>query len=421
MDASTIYFQEEIDIEIGGKEVRIEISATEAGNIETEVIDSPQYSVSFEFSENIENLTGTTINGDEVELKNVIAAIGLQVDNSEGSYQFVSDVPAVSEVKIDGTDGYVSYEGEQVSVKFDILGLKHFIPHNAVDSITLIERDGWRAEASPVDNLDERIEYIKSHKILVRTAEVVITIDEPGCISHQLSQSREKLEDLLTLSGFVQGVGPSFVRAELVSISDESVEDVNNGLRYTQLWSTQGDIGGAFNTNRLVWGNEFTRYLDTAYDNYDYHVKEEIRFRYALGYYWDALNSTRPVEGRYLSVCSAIELLAKRYSDLYKQQSGTQDKIEFLIDELGIETEDLADFAGTSDRAVSSKYFYSYSRQYVVHGDNNPRWDELRDDFEAALRLLQRILRNQLVGSLEDGSEYNELTEITPNEFVEFE
>ncbi|MCO8268832.1 hypothetical protein NKF06_20205, partial [Haloferax sp. AB510] len=180
-------------------------------------------------------------------------------------------------------------------------------------------------------------------------------------------------------------------------------------------------IGGAFKTERLVWGNEFLQYLDVAYNNYNSHVQDELRLRHVLGYYWDALNSTRPVEGRYLSVCSAIELLAKRYSDLYNQQSRTRDRIEYLVNELQVETDDLADFAGTSDRAASSTYFYSFSRQYVVHGDNNPTWSELRDDFEAALTLLQRIIRNQLVGPLDDESRFNQLYGIDPKGVVEFE
>jgi len=132
------------------------------------------------------------------------------------------------------------------------------------------------------------------------------------------------------------------------------------------------------------------------------------------------LNSTRPVEGRYLSVCSAIELLAKRYSDLYNQQSRTQDRIEYLVDRLGVETEDLAEFAGTTKKSLSSVYFYSHSRQYVVHGDNNPTWRELRNDFEAALTLLQRIIRNQLIGSIDELSNYDELANIEPTAFVDF-
>ncbi|WP_152418715.1 MULTISPECIES: hypothetical protein [Halorubrum] len=421
MDASTPYFQETVNLDIYDKDVHAEVSLSEAGNIDVEVINSPQFGVSSEFSENIGAIGGTTLDGDGVEFSNVIVSLGLQSSRNKASHRYISSLSPPSEIEIDGSGGYVSYEGEEVSVQFDVLGFKPFIPHNAVDEIELINRDSWQVTASSVNEIDERIDFIKSHKTLLRTAEVVVTLDIPGCISHQVDQAREKLSDVLSLAGFVQGMGPNFVRGEVISINGEPPDTVDNGIRFTKMWSTQGDIGGAFKSERLVWGNEFPQYLDVAYDNYDSYVQDELQLRHVLGYYWDALNSTRPVEGRYLSVCSAIELLAKRYSDLFKQQSRTQDRIEYLVDELEVETDDLTDFAGTSDRAVSSTYFYSYSRQYVVHGDNNLTWSELRDDFEAALTLLQRIIRNQLVGPVEEESGFNELVDISPKGVVEFE
>jgi len=419
MDASSEYFQEKMELDIMEKKTPIKTSLTESGNILINVLDSPQFNISSEFSRDIATIKGRTLDGANVEVSNTVVSLGLQLKN-EGGYQYIDSISSPFKIEIDGTNEYVSYENENISIKFDVLGFKPFDPQILTDKIELIDRETWSAVASPVDGIDDRIEFIKSNKIFVRTAEVVITLDKPGCIAHQVDAAREKIEKLLELSGFVQGVRPNFVRAELVGVDDEPPDSVRDGLRYEILWATQGDIGGLFKTKRLVWGNEFPQYLNAAYENYDSHVQNELKLKNVLGYYWDALNSTRPVEGRYLSVCSAIELLAKRYSDLYNQQSRTQDRIEYLVDRLGVETEDLAEFAGTTKKSLSSVYFYSHSRQYVVHGDNNPTWRELRNDFEAALTLLQRIIRNQLIGSIDELSNYDELANIEPTAFVDF-
>ncbi|MCO8266567.1 hypothetical protein NKF06_08215, partial [Haloferax sp. AB510] len=236
MDASTPYFQEEMYLDILDNEVQVEVALTEAGNIDVEVIESPHFGVSPEFSENVGSIEGTTPGGDKVCLSNVVVSLGLQAGGDEGSYQFISSLSTPSEIEIDGTDGYVSYDDEEVSIQFDVLGFKHFIPHNAVDEVELINRDTWHVIASSVSDVDERIEFIKSHNILLRTAKVVITLKIPGSMSHQVTQAREKLEDLLALSGFVQGLGPSFVRGEVVGIDGKPPDSVDEGIRFAKLW-----------------------------------------------------------------------------------------------------------------------------------------------------------------------------------------
>jgi hypothetical protein len=419
MDPSSAVFQEDATVTIEGKDVPINLTLSEPGNIVVDVVSSPKYDLFGETGFHKKSVQGTTASGDTVECSNISVSLGMKAESGKKSYNYINEINAVSEITINGTNNYVSYAGEEVTISFDVLGLRHYVPHSVVDEFELINKPDLKVVATPVNDIDERIEYIKSHKSLIRTAEVKITLDIAGDIAHQVVTAVDSLSDVLSLCGFVQGIGPNYVKAELDSIDDQPAHSYQGGLRFTQLYSTQGDIGGSLASGRLAWGNDLCTYLGEAFDNYDNTVKNNLRVRQVLGYYWDAMNATRPVEGRLLSVCSGIELLAKRYSDLYNQQARTQDRIEYLIDELDVETDDLASFAGTTSKSASKKYFYSYSRHYVVHGDNNPSSDELISDFNAALTLLQRIIRNQLVGSM-DMSQFSSLNDITPSETISF-
>lgn len=419
MDPSSAVVQEDATVTIEGKDVPIKFTLSESGNIVVDVVSSPKYNLFGDTGLNKKSIQGTTPAGDIVECSNVSISLGMKAENGGKSHNYINEINSVSEVTIDGTNNYVSYSGEGVTIAFDVLGLRHYVPHSAVNEFELINKPDLKVVASPVNDLDERIEYTKSHKNLIRTAKVKVTLNTAGDIAHQVATAADSLSDVLSLCGFVQGIGPNFVRAKLDAIDGQPANSFQGGLRFTRLYSTQGDIGGALASGRLAWGNDLSIYLDEAFDNYDTRIKDDLRVRQVLGYYWDAMNATRPVEGRLLSVCSGIELLAKRYSDLYNQQARTQDRIEYLIDELDVKTDDLANFAGTTNKSASKKYFYSYSRHYVVHGDNNPSFDELISDFNAALALLQRIIRNQLIGSL-DMSQFSSLNDITPTDTISF-
>ncbi len=417
-------------IEINGKYVDIEIKVTEGGSLTVDNLESPRFDISGSFMKNF-NETFKKLRGETSD------GIPIMLSNSFVSYDLNRSVEKILplEVSIDETDNYVSQEGENVKIKFDIINQKF----SSYEGKTLIKKPKWEASGYSLEDMDDRIKYIREHKTPVRTGEIIINQrDVTGNISHQFDKAQDRLEKLLELVRFAQGVGPSYIRAEL-----ESVNSIDECLKYTKYYSTNAKIGGIFK-KELVNENNQQQYLEKAYDNFDNHIRNNLRLKMVLGYYLDAINITRSIEGRLLSVCSAIELLAKRYADYDGTSTKTRLKIEHLVDELNVETSDLAKYSITyknrkgnkgntqssrrnnensfltkikrkfspitsklftkSDNKnyVSESYFYSYSRQYVVHGDNTPTFDELKRDYFAALALLQRIIRNQLLKSYQN-------------------
>lgn len=423
MEPSSKIESVDAQIEIFDKKVDIEISITESGKIEIDILNSPQFELTSELldrelQENIKILEGTTSGESKIKISNLIALFSFRVEKDTNTK--ISQILKPRKVEIYKNADTVSHKGTDVTIKFDVICLKHIHPPTVRSNINLLSQENLKISATPLSDLNDRIEFIKSHKIPLRTIQINITQDIPGDISHQMIEAEKKLERILELAGFVQGVGPSYIRAELYSIDGEPVESRDEEIRYKKYFSNTGNIGGAFKFGHLVRGNEYTKYLDEAYEAYNDEIRDNYRLKMVLGYYWDALNITRPIQGRFLSVCSAIELLSKRYSDIRQTHSETQEKIEYLIDELNVKTQDLASHSGTYEKSSSQDYFYSYSRQFVVHGDNTPPQEELRDDFFAALTLLQRIIRNQLLDTsgLDD---YNELSELTPIEVLDFD
>lgn len=418
MKPSTKVESLEAQIEIEDKTVDIEISITEGGKIEIDVIHSPKFEPSPEIIEgklqDKGTLEGTTSDGEKIKLLNAITTFSLKI-----GYVKIAQISS-PKIEIYQNEDKNIEKGTGVKIKFDVLCLKHFHPHNVRDEITLLSQSDWKISASPLSDLDDRIEFVKSYKSPLRTIELNIAQDIPGDSSHQMDEAEKKVDKLLELAGFVQGVGPSYVRAELTSIDGDPVESRDEDVRYKKYYTESCNIGGGFKFGKIVWGDEYQEYLEEAYDSYDNEVRNDLRLNMVIGYYWDALNITRPIEGRFLSVCSAIELLSQRYSDLYETQSGTQEKIEYLIDELDVETADLANLSGTFAKSPSQDYFYQYSRIYVVHGDNNPSQEELRDDFFAALTLLQRIIRNQLLKQSKLDV-YDTLSELGPIDVIDFD
>jgi len=414
-------------IEINGKYVKVEIKVTEGGKLTVDILDSPKYDISGSFKENFSEtfrkLRGETSDG-----------IPIKLSNSFVHYKLDRSVEKILplEVSVDGSQNYVSQVGEKVKLKFDIINQKF----SSNDGKTLIKKPKWEASGYSLVDIDDRIQYIKEHKTPILTGKIIITqSDISGDISHQLYEAENRLEKLLELVRFSQGVGPSYIRAEL-----ESVNSVDESLKYIRYYSTLANIGAIFK-KKLVNENNLQQYLEKAYDNYDSHVRNGLRLKMVLGYYLDAINATRSIEGRFSSVCSAIELLARRYADYDGTSRKTRRKINHLVSELKVDVSDLAKYSITYRRkrenkgktqysrwekknsfltkikkifspitsklftktdnknCLSESYFYSYSRQYVVHGDNNPTYNELSRDYFAALALLQRIIRNQLLNS----------------------
>jgi hypothetical protein len=266
MDPSSAVFQEDATVNIEGKDVPIKLTLSESGNIGVGVVSSPKYDLFGETGFHRKSIQGTTPSGDTVECSNASISLGMKAESGKKSYDYINEINTVSEITIDGTNNYVSYAGEEVTISFDVLGLRHYVPHSAVDEFELINKPDLKVVATQVNDLDERIEYIKSHKSLIRTSEVKVTIDLAGDIAHQVATAADRLSDVLSLCGFVQGIGPNYIRAELDSIDNQPAHSYQGGLRFTRLYSTQGDIGGSLASGRLAWGNDLSTYLDEAFD-----------------------------------------------------------------------------------------------------------------------------------------------------------
>lgn len=421
MDPSSTIESLEGYLEFKNKKVEVEISITERGEIKIETLDSTKFiinNLNDFYPKHMKTMTGETKDGSQVQLSNVDIEFSSNLSNG---HSYISKVKKPTQVEIDQTYDFESDEGEKVTIKFDVCCLKHFHHHNVQRNITLLTRPNWKAIASPLSDLNDRIDFIKSYKIPLRTIEIYITQDIPGTVDHQVNEAEKKLQKILELSGFVQGVSPGYIRAELESIDDEP-ESINNGMEYKKYYLTDRPVGGCFKSGTLVWGDEFQKYLDVAYENYDSEVREDLRLREVLEYYWGALDNEKFLEERFLNICSAIELLGSEKND----NKRTREKIEELVKRLDVKTEDLAKVSGTYDENKNSSkiYFYRDSRCYVVHenveGSDNPTWEERRDDFIAALTLLKRVIRNQLIGP-NNIDEFDTLSEITPNEIISYE
>jgi hypothetical protein len=415
-----------VRVNIDGEQARVRVSATENGDIHAELFDQIDISPMKEkppddLTPNLmeSELSGITTENDKVKFNNTIISTKDVIGGGDEHQQFLNEIHSVQQITIDGTDGYVSRD-ESVTISFDVSCFKPFKPVSVSNDVELIQKGAWKAVASPIDDIGERIEVIKQYKVPVRTAEIRITQKTPGTIDHQVEKARGKLENILELCSFVQGTGPTFFRASLDEIGGEPVESASDNLRFLRLYNTSGSIGGAFKQGELVWGRSLTNYLDESYDNYSLDTRDNLRLRNVLGYYTDSMNSTVAIQGRFLCVCSAIELLARRYSDLYEHNSGTRERIEYMVNKLDVETEDLRSFAGTSEKSKSQDYFYKHSRNYLTHGDGKPNKNDLLRDFSAASVLLQRIIRNQLVGTV-DADEYPRLGELTPIKYTNYD
>lgn len=397
MDLSYKYHSKEATFDINDVDVPVNLWLDESGESGIEVLEQVEYGPSESPFQNLvshfEELSGTTSEGYDVTARKVTVLFGDNAKAGELVERFLADIPSVQTITIEKNSDYVFQQSDTVTIKFDAMCLKPSIPYNVNRRHLLIEENDWAVTTSPIGDSKDRIDFVKSHQRPIRTAEIRVTQELPGTLEHHVNSAVRRLDRLLPLIGFAFGVCPSYTRATAEVVNGVSIDNLDKDLHFSKLYSTRAAIGSAFRTGELVNWNTYWPYLHFSYRGFTSEIREDYRLRQALGYYWDALNSTRPVEGRFLSVCSAIELLAKRYMDYHGGSGKTQDRIEQLINSLDVETEDLATMAGTTQLANSQKYFYSYSRQYVVHGDNNPSKEDMIDDFLAALALLQRIIR----------------------------
>jgi hypothetical protein len=343
-------------------------------------------------------------------------------------------------------EDYAPSPDDEIVIDFDILCfLPQIPPRNQVDTTTrdtieklsddedrpmpdipeefevpYVKEGDYEAYGVPLTDTTDRRDYIRDTGRKARTAKIRIKQHTHGDITHRVDKATEVVNKILELSQLVQEVTPQFVRGKVVSINDSSV--ANSDIYYELLRSGGGaNVGAGFSQypDKVLWGN-FHEYINKAYENYTHKVRDRLRLRQVLGYYVDARNPNRPVEGKMLSVCSAIELLALWHAREDGVSEKTGEKIKHLVEKLDVETKDLAleSVPDTGDLDIP-EYFWKRERNYVSHGDPNVETSQLIDAYGATIVLLKRIIRNQLLGT--ENESFQNFYSMTPRPSVEFD
>ncbi|WP_154019939.1 hypothetical protein [Halococcus sediminicola] len=269
--------------------------------------------------------------------------------------------------------------------------------------IRYTESDERAIYGVPLTDTKERTEAIEEHRRPVRTGKIRVKQRIHGDLAHQVEMAKESVHKVLEISQLIQETAPRLIRAKIISMDGISVDDLDVHYELLKTGST-ANVGGRFSSfpDHVLRG-DFPEYVKQAYENYTPRVRDDLRVRQVLGYYIDARDPDRPVEGKMLSTCSAIELLALKHAQEDEVSTSTGPKIEHLVDKLDVETEDLASqVVPDVDELDTPAYFWSPGRNYVSHGDPHVSTGELIEMQEVTLVLLKRILRNQLLGSEND-------------------
>lgn len=403
---------------IGEERSEIELRLTEAGSVDVKLKQEAQIQNDLKVDEDgkvldehpeFRELEGELASGEDLKLSGVLfkktSKFGVEVDMR------VTDIKEPTEVLIDSGD-WDSIVDKRVTLEIDMMCCTMLPPIKY--RIQLIQQEDWSLWCSPSDDIKERIDEIKKYKTPIRTATLELEQEVNGTPEVQIREAMDKVTYLAELMSFAQGVLPTPIRVRITKIDGQTLED-----RRYEKWITnyQTDIGHAFKERRICWGGDMKKFLNEAYEPYVNEVREDYCLKIVLSWYLDGLNATRTIDSQIASFCSGIELLAKRHSDLGPNHSSTEERIKHLVNTLDVETEDLAEFSATFDDSSgkAEEYFHHYIRQYVVHGDNLNQVgvEELVREREACLRLMQRLLRNQLIDqdSLDD---YAELSELEP-------
>jgi hypothetical protein len=316
----------------------------------------------------------------------------------------------------------------------------------------------WEFLTSPIPNFGYRIDSVKNHQVPIRTMKGRFNIEGIyGHIDRFADIATERVDDILALSRFFMGSKPNFSKIELVSIDGKST-DPNNG-RFIYLRYPSVNTGSAFKRTQRFLPGITRRQIGSCYDEF-LAVDDKYRLGYVLGAYVDAIGEERSIEGSFTNLCSAMEVLAERHAA--KNQTGdsaTQARLTTLMNDLNIETSDLAmrsdgfetrhldgetnwhssyhqehnqllteytysapvgvrlsieqshqnksnpvpdRLKGSSGRFrfssthPSKEYFYQRSRNYLVHGDPQVTLERLQRDKMLVEVLLRRVIFNIL-------------------------
>ena len=410
---SESFTSETATVQIENQVAEIDMELTERGSVNIELSEaveldqSPKEFLGEKYEPEFYELEGELDSGESMTLKKVL--LGKEVKGMRDVY--INDIKEPQEVVI-GSIEEESIVDENVKIEIDMMCCSPLLPPSASvtpGEIQMIQREDWSLTGISLENIEERIERIKEYKTPLRTSVLEMEQQVNGTPEVQMREAMDKMINMAELLSFLQGVLPTPIRVRITEIDAERLDD----KRYEK-WVTnyQTGVGCAFKRKGITWGGETLDFLDESYDEYVEDLRRKYRLNMVIKWYLDSLNSTRSIDSRIASLCSGIELLAKRHSDLGPNHSRTEDRIKHLVDTLDVETEDLAEFSATFDSEndeLSEEYFYYETRQYVVHGDNINKigTEELIREYKACLRLMQRLLRNQLIDqdSVDDYSE----------------
>lgn len=415
---------EVVQIEVFDSTANVEATLTEGGSISVELDEKIEVSPPEGF--------GGRITGDEVGKKHTFAGgteSGLAVTleeaivvpsmkfGADGYRYFVNEIRP-STIVFDSSGGEAHIDKE-VTVEIDLLSFRPRHPIiEGVEEELLLERDEFSLSWSTLHDIQDRVDQIKESRRPLRTGSFQITKEVNGPPNRQIESALDTSLDVLELLSYVQGVFPSPIRAEIIRVDGEEPDFTFK--KWAPIY--RKNVGHAFVGERIVWGGDTQRFLDEAYDDYVTELRQKYRLQMVISWYLDAVLGARSLDSQFASICSGIELLAKRHSDLGPEYDQTEDRIVNLVDELDLEVRDLAEFSDSyedsklDDDSYANEYFYYQTRQYVMHGDNlGTTVDELFRDYIAGLRLFQRLIRNQLIGT-ETLDEYSQLGELEPED-----
>lgn len=461
IDSTDHIFSTPIKLNFDGKDADATLALTEGGTISVELHNQIPYST--EPNSTFEKIEGSTPSGDEVILSYVVVTTSHQPGDSINPHT-ISSVNYVNEAVIDGIGG-TPFINEQVEIQFDVFNLSAHYPHfdNATNiNIPLVQRPDWEATGRHLAPFEERLEFIKSKRRPIRTLELTVKQeDQNGPPRVQLERSFERLANLLELSSFALGVGSAPIQATITQTNDDGSESI-----YKKIYNNSCDIGGAY-SHVLTWG-DLPEFIDEAYDWYADSGREDYKLNSVIGFYLDSINPTRSVHGQLSTMFNGIELLAKRHADMGPDYRSTQRRIQYMVHELGVDVSDLARHsmvfpddkipgngseeesweikliewclpklrsfragnfvadkleARTIDLDPQYEYFYSKTRQHIVHGDNHSTFEgksgKLATESHATIVMFQRLIRNRLVGK-NNVPKLVKMSGLEPREFTKF-
>jgi hypothetical protein len=414
MRASNYWIEETAEIEVFGESVGVDVYLTESGTLDAELEHPVEVSERPEFGSH--DFEGTNEEGIPVTLEDTF----IPKTSTEVGPGVTHTIDSISPQRVViGDTTTEPYVGDEITLEFDMLCFEQNNPMiDSFEDIPLLEREDWVAYATSYEDAGERIEYIKEYRTPVRTGRIEFQQFVNGPPKVQFQCAEERLLRMVELISFLQGVGPAPVRAQLTEVNGEPVDGC--------VWLLSGyrtDMGHMFKGERILWHNDLREFLDESYDEYVNTLREKYALNVAVSWYLDSLNSTRTIDSRFSSLVNGIEVMAKRYSEHGPRHSGTKDKIRYLVNELEVDTTDLARYSPTfNDDKIGEEdgyqeYFYNRSRQHVVHGEHFQSIDsqDLFMDYEATLVLLRRLLRNQLI-DVDDMSNYSSICDLNVGE-----